>query len=170
MLEFAAPIVSLHIGADRYDLLVGARLKSARVVADWTIERLAVGLTDVLGTAINASEIEDWEEGRSAFRAGILPAALDLMGISEAELVGLSNPDAVEVTRLAAAVVKVRGLLNDPVALMHRASELLEGAAQPLLVLAVTVASLIRTFGAPTTRAGAALAVMAVLTQLSQFS
>jgi transcriptional regulator with XRE-family HTH domain len=140
IVHHAAPaIVSLHIGADRYDLLVGARLKSARIASGWTANRLAAGLADVLGVAVSVRELTDWEDGREAFRAGVLPAALDLMGISEAELVGLSNPDAVEVSRLASAVISVRALLNDPAALMRRATALLDGTAKPLLAMAVTL-------------------------------
>ena len=150
LVHHVAPVVvSLHIGADRYDLLVGARLKSARIAAGWTADRLAAGLTDVLGTAVSVRELTDWEDGREAFRAGVLPAALDLMGISEAELVGLSNPDAVEVSRLASAVIAARALLNDPAALMRRATALLDGTAKPLLVLALTLAIAARMFTAP---------------------
>jgi len=42
-------------------------------------------------------------------------------------------PDIQELKRLQGAVIRIRILLNDPAALMRRASKLLDGTAGPLL-------------------------------------
>ena len=42
-------------------------------------------------------------------------------------------PDIQELKRLQGAVIRIRALLNDPAALMRRASQLLDGTAGPLL-------------------------------------
>jgi transcriptional regulator with XRE-family HTH domain len=147
-----APVLNLHVGASHYGALVGARINAARLAAGWTPERLANALSDVLGVAVSARQLTDWEEGREEFAAGICVAAFDVMGISEAEAIGLRNPDVIEVQRLAAAVAKVRGLMNDPAALMRRASELLDGRAKPLLVPAVVALLSMRAIGGPPTQ------------------
>lgn len=130
-------LVVLETGKDRYQQLGGTRLRSARLVAGWSQARLAVGMTDVLGVAVSERHVIAWEEGIEPMTVGDFGAALDVMGVTAAELLGVDNPDVVQMTRLAASVAKVRGLLNDPAALMRRATELLEGTAKPLLVVAV---------------------------------
>jgi transcriptional regulator with XRE-family HTH domain len=123
----------LQKGQDRYQQLAASRLKTARLAAGWDQARLARGLTDVLGIPVTEQQVTDWEEGAEHFISGIMPAAYDVMAITEAEIVGLDNPDLEQINRLAIAVAKVRALLNDPTALMRRATELMEGTAKPLL-------------------------------------
>jgi len=126
-------IIKLQTGEDRYQQLAASRLKTARLSAGWDQKRLAAALSDVLGVVVVERQLGAWEEGTESFISGIMPAAYDVMGISEAEVLGLDNPDVEQVNRLAVAVARVRALLNDPTALMRRATELMEGKAKPLL-------------------------------------
>lgn len=148
----AGRVVELESGADRYDRLAAMRLKSARLSAAFSPERLAAALTDVLGSFVSERQIDAWEDGSEPLPSGVMVAARDVMAISEAELIGLENPDVQEVARLQHAVTRVRVLLNDPAALMRRASELLDGTARPLLVLAVVALLGLRAVGGPMTQ------------------
>lgn len=144
-------IVELQTGRERYQQLSATRLRAARLAAGWSGEQLAEALTDVLGVAVTSSQLARWEEGAEPYIAGIMPASYDVMGMSEAEMLGLDNPDAAQVHRLALAVARVRALLNDPTALMRRATELLEGTARPLLVVALVALSAFRMTAGPAT-------------------
>lgn len=121
-----------QIGAERYQRLAAARLKAIRMTAGFSLDQMSIALTDVLGMPVAARQLELWEAGTESFFAGVLPAALDVAGVSEAEIIGLDNPDIREINRLEFAIARVRALLNDPAALTRRAAELLEGNARPL--------------------------------------
>jgi transcriptional regulator with XRE-family HTH domain len=124
-------VLLLETGARRYQLLSARRLTAIRVTAGFSVDKLARALTDVLGQNISARQLEAWESGEP-FMAGILPAALDVTGVTEAEIIGLKDPDWRDINRLEFAVGRARALLNDPAALLRRASELLEGNARPV--------------------------------------
>ena len=128
----AGRVLKLETGAQRYQRLAAARLKAIRVTAGFRIEQMAAGLTDVLGQVVSPRQLEAWEQSTEPFYAGILPAALDITGVTEAEIIGLDNPDVREINRLECSIAKVRALLNDPAALTRRAADLLSGYAAPL--------------------------------------
>ena len=121
-----------HGGAERYQRLAAARLKAIRMTAGLSLEQMSSALADVLGYAVSARQLEAWEAGTESFFAGLLPAALDVAGVTEAEIIALNNPDIDTINRLECAIARVRGLLNDPAALTRRAAEILEGRARPL--------------------------------------
>ena len=150
-------IVALQTGKDRYQQLAAARLKAARLAAGWDEESLAAGLSDVLGVAVTVRQVVAWESGAEEYAAGVMPAAYDVMGISEAALIGLDNPDIEQVNRLAVAVSKVRALLNDPAALARRVSDLMEGKAKSLLVVGVIGLTALRMAAGPPAHVGAKL-------------
>ena len=128
----SAKVLELKTGAQRYQRIAAARLKAIRVMRAWTIELMAGGLTDVLGQNVAPRQLEDWESGVEPFMAGILSAALDVTGITEAQIIALDNPDIDTINRLECAIARVRALLNDPAALTRRAADLLSGSARPL--------------------------------------
>jgi transcriptional regulator with XRE-family HTH domain len=127
-------IVTLPMGrgAKRYQELAAARLKTIRVMRGFTVEQMATGLTEALGQVIAPRMLDLWESGEEAFMAGLLAAAIDVAGVTEAEVIGLDNPDIETINRLECAIARVRGLLNDPAALTRRAADLLSGGARPL--------------------------------------
>ena len=119
-------------GAARYQRLAAGRLKAIRLMRGFDLAEMATGLTEALGYAVSPRVLESWEQGSEAFVAGVLGAALDVTGVTEAEIIGLDNPDIETINRLECAIAKVRSLLNDPAALTARAHELLTGVARPL--------------------------------------
>ena len=131
--EAEGVVISLRReGAEHYQRMAAARLKAIRVLRGFDLQQMANGLSDALGQMIAPRALEMWESGAEPFVAGVLGAALDVTGVTEAEVLGLENPDIGTINRLECAIARVRALLNDPAALTQRAADILSGRAHAL--------------------------------------